>query len=470
MIPERLRFVVDDLGVAAIEPGRRLVRIAWNELRMVAIVSNDGGPTEDELFFVLHGTAGRLLTISHDESIECGLLPVLQRLPGFDHAKLSDASCCTEHGELVCWTWSGAADVAALFADLPRALVSLASGSERRSPATGAVVGDRALGDISPPRETAGQRVTTIEIGRDGLRIRAVQHLLPYVPPMPCVSLITDGLRQLGRDEMCLTVPVAVLADGPHVPARFMKSLASGLDNAPRMGPGTFIAVTIPEWPHVTGFALERTWPMDGVELPMGCLTLHALVGPELEAAGAVGPLRILARLGSRAHFWPTPAWCDPRRAAVAEPTEATFLAKVRTGHFPNITVTLEDRTIVVRAARSALPRLADLADLDPREPFVLFTSLDQRADALFSWRPGEEVASAHTLGRSPGARIAGCFFAVFPNRRADGGAVAEDGLRMSFTAESTERFRDALLRGEPFRVPSGRSYDLRLEWSGELA
>lgn len=143
MIPERLRFVVDDLGVAAIEPGRRLVRIAWNDLRMVAIVSNDGGPTEDELFFVLHGTAGRLLTISHDESIECGLLPVLQRLPGFDHAKLSDASCCTEHGELVCWTWSGAADVAALFADLPRALVSLASGAEPRPPATGAVASTR---------------------------------------------------------------------------------------------------------------------------------------------------------------------------------------------------------------------------------------------------------------------------------------------------------------------------------------
>lgn len=304
----------------------------------------------------------------------------------------------------------------------------------------------------------------------DETRIRAVQHVLPYVPPLPCISLMTDGLRPLGRDEMCLTVPVAVLADGPHVPARLMKSLASGLDHAPRLGPGAFIAVTIPEWPNVTGFALERTWPMNGVEPPPGCLTLHALVGPELEAAGAVGPLRILARLGSRAHFWPTPAWCDPRRAPVADPGEATFIAKVRAGHFPDITATLEDRTIVLRAARSALPRLADIADIDPNEPFVLFTSLDHRADALFSWRPGEEVATAHTLGRSPGARIAACFFAVFPRRKADSGAVAEDGLRMSLTAESTDRFRKALLGGETLRVPSERAYDLRLEWRGELA
>ena len=337
-------------------------------------------------------------------------------------------------------------------------------------------VGGLTLGDVLPLSQwlTGSASPTTTAIGP---QLRVFSHVVPAATPMRCVSLVTDGLRRLGRDELILTVPEQILTpDAEHVPATLLKLIAAGLEQGPRLGPGAIIkarTASLPGWSRVCGFALERAWPMDNVTLPPGCLSLHALVGQELAAVDRFGTLRVLARLGLANRFYPTPPWCDPARAPVGAPEESTILASVATAHFPGVTVTREAPWIVLRVARSTQPALAaDVGSLDPAAPLALFTSLHLDADACLAWRSGQTAAEANTRGASPASRLAGCFVLFRPGQAVDGGNLLEDGFAVKLTRASAARLRAALVAGAPLDVRSTQPgvSGLRLEWTGELA
>jgi len=308
-------------------------------------------------------------------------------------------------------------------------------------------------------------------------RLRVFSHIAPAATPLKCMSFITDGLRDVGRDEMILTVPEAVLIGGAEdAPAEILSRIATDSERAPRLEPGALMALRrapATVWQRVTGFAAERAHPMDDVDLPAGCLSVHALIGAETEAALSFGPLRVLARLGKAFRFYPTPSWSDPRRDPLAAPDEDTVLARVTTVHFPGVTVTRERSWLVVRIARSSQPRFAE--ELRPESiqaPLALLTSLHPHADGCLFWRPGQAVPEANTPPASAASRLAGCFVLFSPNRPTDGGQILEDGFVMSLSPASARRVGEALKRGLALELPATRpnASGLRLEWTGELA
>lgn len=306
--------------------------------------------------------------------------------------------------------------------------------------------------------------------------IRRIRHVVPAATPIRCASLVTDGLRRLGFDELVLTVPEEHGPDRDGAPLFLLKSIIAALETAPRLGPGAYLGAkteTLPGWSRVSGFAVERAWPMDKVDLPPGCLSLHALIGAELEAVRNFAPQRVLARLGMANRFFPTPPWADPTRAEIAQPDEPTVLARVTSIHLAGMTVTRERPWIVLRVARSTQPRLSeDVPTIDPTEPFAILTSLHLGADASLAWRPGQDHPEANTLRASPASRLAGSFLLLDPDRGDDGGGILEDGFAMTLTPKSARRVREALVSGQSCEVaPTGaNACGLRLEWTGEMA
>jgi hypothetical protein len=302
--------------------------------------------------------------------------------------------------------------------------------------------------------------------------IRRVRHLIPAATPIRCASLITDGLERVGFDELMITVPEEFGPDRDEAPLFLLKSIIAALETSPRLGPGAYIGAktaSLPGWSRVSGFALERPWPMDKVEMPARCLSLHALIGEELEAVRNFGPQRLLARLGLANRFFPTPPWCDPTRAPIAKADEPTILARTSSIHLPGVTVTRERPWFVLRIARSTHATLAqDLPTVDPADPFALLASLHESADASLAWTPGQAQAEANALRDSPGARLAGSFLLLDPGRPADGGGILEDGFAMSLTTRSARLIRNALRNGIDVDLPPARedAVGLRLEWT----
>lgn len=301
--------------------------------------------------------------------------------------------------------------------------------------------------------------------------IRRIRHVIPAATPVRCASLLTDGLRNVGFDEMILTVPEEHGPDRDAAPLFLIKSLLEGLDSAPRLGPGAYVGVRLgafPGWVRVTGLAIDRAWPMDNVDMPPGCLSLHALVDEELELIQACGPQRLLARLAMANRFFPTPPWSDPSRASVATADEPTMLKSVSTVHLPGITATREDDRIVLRVARATQVALSnDLPTLDPDAPFAFLTSLHVGADACLSWRPGQRQGEATTYRSSRGERLGGSFLLLEPHRGADGASIVEDGFVMQLSGESARTVREALAFGRDLDVPATRAgtIGMRLAW-----
>ena len=76
--------------------------VRWEELREVCVLTTDGGPYVDDVFWVLVGREGGCAIPS--ETAGMGeLLSRLQRLPGFDNEAVIRAMASTENATFVCW-------------------------------------------------------------------------------------------------------------------------------------------------------------------------------------------------------------------------------------------------------------------------------------------------------------------------------------------------------------------------------
>ena len=76
--------------------------VRWTELIAVEVVTTDDGPAAEDVFFVLHGSAGGCV-VPQGQMPE-GLLERLQALPGFDNEVLIEAMASVDHATFTCWT------------------------------------------------------------------------------------------------------------------------------------------------------------------------------------------------------------------------------------------------------------------------------------------------------------------------------------------------------------------------------
>lgn len=94
--------VCDTAGVAYTEPGGTVHRVEWLELRVVELVTTDGGPFTEDVFWVLHGT-GSPLVVPQSAGGSDDLLARLQQLPGFDSKAVIAAMSSTSAARFLCW-------------------------------------------------------------------------------------------------------------------------------------------------------------------------------------------------------------------------------------------------------------------------------------------------------------------------------------------------------------------------------
>lgn len=279
--------------------------------------------------------------------------------------------------------------------------------------------------------------------------------------PVPCLSYVTEGLRSSGQRELVFTIvrdAGATVDAAPRGPLAFLRAVAELAAQGRLVGPGHWTELGgagLLGRAELRGVAYQAAWPMDGVRLPEGALAAIPLLAPELETVKRFGALRVLARLGRAAGFFPTAPWCDPDRAAIATPDEKTVLDGVACGFFEGVSAVLDGAHVVVRIEPAASELIARaLPGLPPTAALALHLSLDPTADACLVWSPGQTNLEAITPHGSAGARASGCFVLFVPEQDYDGGNPFEDGFAMMLTDASWARLREALLSGAPLTIP----------------
>jgi hypothetical protein len=285
--------------------------------------------------------------------------------------------------------------------------------------------------------------------------------------PVACFSYVTRGLAASGQAELVLTLPRpadATLDRASDAPLPLLRAIAGFAARGQLVGDGGFTelgATGLFGRPALRGIAYQRAWPMTGVDLPDGALSMIVLVDHEIDAVKAYGATRVLARLGRAQRFFPTAVWCDPDRAALATADEPTLLAQVGRAKLPGVSVVMTGDRIAVR-----LPRAVDVPALPPPDiAIALLASLDRAADACLVWSPGQQAPEAITPPGSRGACLSGCFALFAPQQAADAFEVFEDGFALRLTDRSWAVVRDALAHHGDAVVAAPDGKRLAVEW-----
>ena len=78
------------------------VSVSWDDVQRVLIRTTDGGPFDDDVFFIVE-TFDKSYVIPQ-QAIGAGqLLESLQRLSGFDNEAVIDSMGCTDNKDFLCW-------------------------------------------------------------------------------------------------------------------------------------------------------------------------------------------------------------------------------------------------------------------------------------------------------------------------------------------------------------------------------
>ena len=83
-------------------------QIPWSEVIGVAIETNDRGPFEEDVLWVVatSGTAAVIMFANSTPGV-VQLLPRLQALSGFDNEAMFNAMCCAENRVFILWDHEG---------------------------------------------------------------------------------------------------------------------------------------------------------------------------------------------------------------------------------------------------------------------------------------------------------------------------------------------------------------------------
>jgi hypothetical protein len=100
-VEDDMAVTIDERGVRRTLAGGKVEQVAWEDLTAVLIMTTGDGPFSDDFFFVLIGAHGTGCLVPQGEASD--LLGRLQRLPGFDSAKVIEACGCTDAARFLCW-------------------------------------------------------------------------------------------------------------------------------------------------------------------------------------------------------------------------------------------------------------------------------------------------------------------------------------------------------------------------------
>ncbi len=99
---EQTRVVVDEEGIRCLRPDGSTHMVAWSDLQLVGVETNEAGPFIEDVYYYLEGTEYGFY-IPQCAQGEKELVDRLLALPGFDCDAFSAAMCSTAAARFVCW-------------------------------------------------------------------------------------------------------------------------------------------------------------------------------------------------------------------------------------------------------------------------------------------------------------------------------------------------------------------------------
>ncbi len=212
-------------------------------------------------------------------------------------------------------------------------------------------------------------------------------------------------------------------------------------------------------------------------------LSLVIVTEEELKIAERFGHTRLLAKLGQRYTFFPTPPWTDRDRAPVftAADLESSILAQ------PAPTISAYEgsvwmaggttggasaqRSWTENTVHAQLPqRLAAMLQgaiptLPPEAPLIFYTGIAPDVTRCLVYPP--DGGSALTIGdaRSDDPRVAGNFLALVRGQPETSVRTVEDGFAVFLDADDTATVFAALADGQPVHLDRGAADGLSISW-----
>lgn len=106
-LPVPAKFHWDDEGVVGADQAGTPLRISWNDLARVTVVTTDDGPAACDVFFVLESSAGQSCVVPQEADTNGSLLEQLQSLNGFDNRAFVEAMKSAGNASFLCWVKAG---------------------------------------------------------------------------------------------------------------------------------------------------------------------------------------------------------------------------------------------------------------------------------------------------------------------------------------------------------------------------
>lgn len=108
MVERRIDVTTDDLGIRVRDGRGNLTAMSWIDVESIAIETNDRGPFEPDVWWVLE-SGDRRLTYPQGANGDAEALRAFgDRFPGFDHGAVIASMGSVDNARFVCWTRSSA--------------------------------------------------------------------------------------------------------------------------------------------------------------------------------------------------------------------------------------------------------------------------------------------------------------------------------------------------------------------------
>jgi len=205
---------------------------------------------------------------------------------------------------------------------------------------------------------------------------------------------------------------------------------------------------------------------MPGVDLPERALAAIWVDAGEIQAARESGIYRVLTRIGAQLRLFPFPTWGALDRPSVITPLESeSLLTKVLRTRVRGASYVVAKHCLRLTIPSSATNLASGIGSLPSGASFVLLTRPATSANAILTWRPGQQGMSGISPDGSDGSRLSGSFVMFVPSTQGDQARIFEDGHSVLLSNESWPLLTAALVAQRPLALELGSGMRFELEW-----
>ena len=339
-----------------------------------------------------------------------------------------------------------------------------------------------ASGDAAAARQTKPSTDAfpqTVDVITGKLKMKVFLHDVPYGgEKIPCWTYLTEGLVSRKQREIIFTLqrdsgqkPGDYPREVAEMFAEIFRSTEQGepvdVGELSLLGDAGFLGNT-----DVKAIGYIEPERLPGVETGDAPLVAAILLkNDEAAISRDFGLSRVVALLGKKYHYYPSPPWSDLKRQPVTtlDAMRNSVLQKVAKAEVRASFYEQHNRVSLRMFSEGSLGKLSPFSNLDElpaNRPMALLTQVDTRANACVVWPTEGDQHFAISPPNSDGSRRTGNFLLFVPEQNTNEIKWYEDGLAILLTNGDWEKIREAFLSGADALIPLGKDdANLSLEW-----